>query len=112
MLRGCVDRWGFPSLHLKKPPRHENDMPGHVFPAFKVADAFQTVHVLQEARRKLRQDHGADIHLEKAFHASSSRSSFNQILETVYEPEVIAEQLKDRETMLHFAEQSFNKVLN
>ena len=93
-------------------PRHENDMPGHVFPAFKVAEAFQTVHVLQRARRKLRQDHGADIHLEKAFHASSSRSSFNQILETVYEPEVIVEQLKDRETMLHFAEQSFNKVLN
>jgi hypothetical protein len=93
-------------------PRHENDMPGHVFPAFQLAEEHNVVHVLQAARRKVRNDFRADAILEKAFHAASSRSSFNQILETVYEPEVIVEQLKDRETMLRFAEQSMSKVLN
>lgn len=92
-------------------PRHEPDLPGHVHSAFALAASHGVVHALVAARAGVPKSFEADICLARAFHSSSS-SSFHQILETIFEPEVIASQLETRESMLRFSEQQFAKVLN
>ena len=47
----------------------------------------------------------------RGFNARGS-TSFNSLLETVYEPEVILEQLATLETSMRFAEEQATKVFN
>lgn len=92
-------------------PKNEPDLPGHVFAAFELAEQHGERHALQDARRSIRKDSSVDISLEKVYLASTPQS-FQQQLETVFEPEVIQEQLRDRATAVRFAEQQFAKVMN
>jgi len=92
-------------------PKNEPDIPGHVFAAFELAEQHGVRHALQDARRFVRPSFQADIFLAKT-DLSTTPTTFQQQLETVFEPEVIQEQLRDSQTMLRFAEQSFAKVLN
>mgnify|MGYP002631971453 FL=1 len=92
-------------------PRHEPDIPGHIFNAFSLAEDQGFVHALHVARLGVRKTFEADIKLAKVFH-SSSAATFQSALETVFEPEVIVEQLATRESQLRFSSESFAKVLN
>ena len=92
-------------------PRHEPDLPGHVHCAFELAHRHGVVHALLESRRGVPRSFEADIGLARVYH-TSSRASFHQQLETVFEPEVIVDQLSSREKLLRFSEHQFAKVLN
>jgi len=69
------------------------------------------VHALLESRRGVLRSFEADIGLARVYQMSS-RDSFHQQLETVFEPEVIVDQLASREKLLRFSEHQFAKVLN
>ena len=92
-------------------PRHEPDIPGHIFNAFSLAEDQGFVHALHVARLGVRKTFEADIKLAKVFH-SSSAATFQSALETVFEPEVIVEQLATRESQLRLSSESFAKVLS
>jgi len=92
-------------------PRHEPDLPGHVHCAFELAHRHGVVHALLESRRGVPRSFETDIGLARVYN-TSSRVSFHQQLETVFEPEVIVDQLASREKLLRFSEHQFAKVLN
>ena len=92
-------------------PKNEPDIPGHIFAAFELAEQHGVRHALQDARCWVRPSLKSDIVLERAY-LSTSAKSFHQQLETIFEPEVIHEKLRDRETMSRFAEEQFAKVMN
>jgi len=91
-------------------PTSEPDLPGHVFEAQQLARQHNYTHVLEDCGCFIAPKHAEPV-LAKAFGVQHHRT-FHQLLETVYEPEVIVEQLRSRESMLRLAEQSFSKVLN
>jgi len=96
-------------------PRHEKDMSGHVHCAFDFAAKHGHVHVLQAARSRVRRTFESNIRLSTALTATSvtlPTKTFHQHLETVFEPELIVQQLEDRQTMLHFANEQMSKVLH
>jgi len=92
-------------------PRHEPNLPGHVHCAYELAQRHGVVHALLESRRGVLRSFEADIGLARMYQ-TSSRASFHQQLETVFEPEVIVDQLASRGKLLRFSEHQFAKVLN
>lgn len=99
-------------------PKNESDLPGHIFAAFDFAASNGYTHVLQDVgRRVMRKSFDNETVLAGVFNASQTEShhparSFHQVLETVYEPEVIVEQLANRELSLRWAEHQMAKVFN
>ena len=92
-------------------PKHEPQLSGHVFNALELASAHGYTHVLQEMGLCFKQSDGSATILAHAFNVRG-QASFNRILETVFEPEVILEQLKTLESSLSFADVCTSKVLN
>jgi len=92
-------------------PRHEPDLSGHVFNALQLAADHGTTHVLQELGLYYRRSFTNDIVLARAFNARGT-PSFNELLATVYEPEVLEKQLEDHCTMKRLADEAFAKALN
>jgi hypothetical protein len=93
-------------------PKHEPDITGHIFSALELAAQHRHTHILQ--------DLGMFCHipgesvpalLGRGFNARGG-CTFNNMLETVYEPEVIAEQLATRESQSKFAQYQAAKVFN
>ena len=93
-------------------PQHEPDITGHIFSALELAAQHRHTHILQ--------DLGMFCHipgesvpalLGRGFNARGGRK-FNNMLETVFEPEVIAEQLATRESQIRFANYQAAKVFN
>ena len=92
-------------------PKHEPNLTGHVFSALELAAEHGYTHILEDLGMYFRASGESDIILAHAFNARNT-SSFNRVLETVFEPEVIIKQFEDRESTLRFAEFSAAKVLN
>jgi hypothetical protein len=74
-------------------PKHESDLPGHVFAAFELAAEHGYTHILQDVgRRVVRKSVESDCVIARAYSATAADSlshpgrSFQQILTTVFEP--------------------------
>jgi hypothetical protein len=93
-------------------PKHEPIVSGHIFHALNLAEEHRHTHVLHDFGM-LRHIPGEfePVSLGRGYNARGS-NSFNHVLATVYEPEVIAEQFAERERALRFAESQAAKVLN
>ena len=91
-------------------PKHEPDLPGHVFNALHLAADHGMTHVLQDLGLYYRRSGSNDIILARAFNARGT--SFNQLLATVYEPEVLEQQLEDHCQQKRLAEEAFAKTLH
>ena len=92
-------------------PKHEPQLTGHVFNAVELASMHGVTHILQDMGLSFRQSEEADAILAYAFNVRG-QSSFHRVLETVFEPEVILEQLQSYESMIKLANISAAKVLN
>ena len=92
-------------------PKHEPDLPGHVFGAREFSRAHNYTHVLEDLDYFLPQAASVDSTLARAFNVRGT-DSFHSILATVFEPEVIVAQLKDEATRHRFAAEQMAKVLN
>jgi len=92
-------------------PKHEPDLPGHVFGARQLARQHGHTHILEDLGCYMSRSSTSETILARAFNVRGT-SSFHSILETVYEPEVILEQLKEEQTRAWFAEAQMAKVLN
>ena len=78
--------WGFERGFISF-PRHGPDLPGHVHCAFELSQRHGAVHALLESRRGVLRSFKADTGLARVYQMSS-RESFHQQLETVFEPEI------------------------
>jgi hypothetical protein len=92
-------------------PKHEPDLPGHIFESVSLARAHQFTHVLEDMGCYLPRSSSVKTVLSRAFNVRGL-NIFHSILETVYEPENLVHQLEDEITRRHFAEQQMSKVLN
>jgi len=92
-------------------PKHEPQISGHVFNALELAAAHGYTHVLQDLGLSFQGSNGAQDILAHAFNVRG-QPSFHRLLETVYEPEVILEEMKSLDTMFKLAAISAAKVLN
>jgi len=92
-------------------PKHEPDLPGHIFAAVALARAHRFTHVLEDMGCNLPRTFPVNSAISRAFNVRGT-NSFHSILETVYEPENLVRQLEDEFTRRSFAEQQMAKVLN
>jgi hypothetical protein len=93
-------------------PKHEPPISGHVFNALELAAEHGHTHALEDAGLLILDSEGNKTLLARAFNLRGQRESFNRVLETVFEREVILEQLKERELSLRWAEHQMAKVYN
>jgi hypothetical protein len=93
-------------------PKLEPQISGHVFNALELAAEHGYTHALEDAGLLIVDSDGNKTLLASAFNARGQRASFNRILETVFEPEVILKFLDERDASLRWAEQQMAKVLN
>ena len=97
-------------------PKHEPDLPGHVFNAFELAALHGYTHILDDMGRYVHKSDETDFKLAQAFSAvqASQRSQdhFNKLLATAYEPDGIVALLQQRELAMRFADNQMAKVLN
>ena len=93
-------------------PKHEPQISGHVFNALELAAEHGHTHALEDAGLFIRDSEGNTTLLAQAFNVRGQRDSFNRILETIFEPEVILKQLEDRALQLRWAEHQMAKVFN
>jgi len=92
-------------------PKHEPQLSGHVFNALELAGTHGYTHVLQDLGLIFRQSDEATVVLAHAFNVRG-QPTFHRLLETVYEPEVILEELKSMDSMFKLAAVAASKVLN
>jgi len=92
-------------------PKHEPDLPGHIFSAVELARAHHFTHALEDMGCYLPRSVSLNTIISRAFNVRGT-NSFHSILETVYEPENLVHQLEDEFTRHSFAAQQMSKVLN
>ena len=100
-------------------PKHEPILQGHVFDAMELAKEHNNIHVLKELGHNLGDTRDVNVGLAKSFSLRGKvvgvgmfNRTFNDTLQTIYEPEVILEQLQDAASANRFAEEQAAKVLN
>jgi len=93
-------------------PKHEPHVPGHIFNALHHAEEHRHTHILQDLGL-LRGSMGelGSVLMANGYNVRGGQS-FNRMLETVYEPEVIVEQLATSENAMRFAENQAAKVFS
>jgi hypothetical protein len=92
-------------------PKHEPDLPGHIFLAMELARAHSCTHILDDMGCSLPRSISNNSVISRAFNVRGT-NSFHSILETVYEPENLVRQLEDESSRRFFAEQQMSKILN
>ena len=103
-------QWDYLRAFIKF-PKHEPQISGHIFNAMEVANEHGHTHVLQDLGLYFRSSDESEVLLARAFN-TRGQLSFNQVLETVFEPEVIVKELEERERSYRWAEQQAAKVFN
>ncbi len=103
-------KWDYQRGYIKF-PRHEPQLPGHVFNALSSAREHGYRHILEELGMCHTDPVIHDVILGRAFNASG-QTNFQHVLETVFEPEVIVKELENREPSLRWAEFQAPKVFN
>jgi hypothetical protein len=100
-------------------PKHEPILQGHVFDAMELAKEHNNIHVLKELGHNLGDTRDVNVGLAKSFSLRGKvvgvgmfNRTFNDTLQTIYEPEVILEQLQDAASANRFAGEQAAKVLN
>jgi hypothetical protein len=100
-------------------PTHEPVLPGHVFDAFELAKEHNMIHVLNQLGHDLSYTKDATVSLARDYSSRGKvvgvgefNRTFNELLETIYEPEVIVQQLEDAITARRFAEERAARVLS
>jgi hypothetical protein len=93
-------------------PTHEPVLPGHVFDAFELAKEHNMIHVLNQLGHDLSYTKDATVSLARDYSSRGKvvgvgefNRTFNELLETIYEPEVIVQQLEDAITARRFADE-------
>jgi hypothetical protein len=91
-------------------PKHEPQLSGHIFGALDLAAQHGHTHVLQDLGLFYRRSPAQDLELARAFNVRGAHS-FNEMLATVYEPELIVQQLEDSLQRQRLAATAFAHVL-
>ncbi len=93
-------------------PKHEPHVSGHIFSALEHAEENRHTHVLEDLGL-LRRSTGesGSVLMASGFNARGG-TTFQHMLETVYEPEVLVEQLATGEAAIRFAESQAAKVFS
>jgi len=91
-------------------PKHEPQLSGHVFSALDLAAQHGHTHVLQDLGLMFRRSPSSDPEPAHVFNIRGKRS-FNEMLATVYEPELVVQQLEDVLQRQILAEKAFSHVL-
>ena len=97
-------------------PKHEPDLPGHVFDAFALAARHGHTHILDDIGRFVKKDDETDFMLAEAFSALKSKTKaqdkFNDLLRNAYEPDGILAMFEQRQAALRYADYQMAKVMN
>ncbi len=97
-------------------PKHEPDLPGHVFNAFDVAERHGHTHILHDLGLYVSKSDETDFKLAQAF-ASLKRSTqeadrLNEMLKNAYEPDGILSLFEQRKRAGQWADTQMGKVLS
>ena len=93
-------------------PKLEPHISGHVFNALELAAQHGYTHALEDAGLLIVDSDGNKSMLARAFNARGQHESFSRILATVFEPEVLLQQLENQSMSLRWAEHQMAKVFN
>jgi hypothetical protein len=96
-------------------PKHESDLPGHVFGAIETAETFGTTHILEDVGLYVKPSDHADFMLAKAFASKGlerAKYVFNELLASAYEPGLLESRIEEVHAAARFAERQFAKVMN
>ena len=97
-------------------PKHEPDLPGHVFNAFELAEQHGYTHILDDVGRFVKRSDETDFKLAQAFASLSAstkaRDHFNDLVANAFEPDGIMAMFEQREAALRFADAQMARVMN
>jgi hypothetical protein len=97
-----------------KYPKHESDLPGHIFNCIEVAELHGHSHALDDVARLASPNDHADFMLSRAFGSVAlerAKYVFNEALATAFEPDLLPTVLKTQRAAAQFAQHQFQKVL-
>ena len=103
-------KWDYCRGYIKF-PRHEPQLPGHVFNALDSAREHGYRHVLEELGMSYKDPVTKEVLLGRAFNARG-QTTFQHVLETVFEPELLVQEFENRELSIRWAEFQASKVFN
>ena len=107
-------RWDYRRAFMKF-PKHESDLPGHIYGAIQTADEFGHTHILDDIGHYVSPSDHTDHILASAFRSAGlerAKFVFNDSLKAAYDPTRLPDLIANRQAALVFAEQQFAKVLN
>ena len=97
-------------------PKHESDLPGHIFNCLEVAEQHGHTHALEDYGTYVSKSDEVDYKLSQVFAAliakDQRRNQFNEMMATSFENEEMLKLFEDRERSLKFAEYQAAKLLN
>jgi hypothetical protein len=98
-------------------PKHESDLPGHIFMACEVAADHGYTHILEDMGLYVKSTDEVDFELAKAFTtmaATAERRIFNDELKKSFDldPQKVLSVLAEHDKAIRFAEQQMAKVYN
>ena len=96
-------------------PKHEPDLPGHVFNAFDVASRYGYKHILEDYSNLVSKSHETDFKLAKvcqAFLDKDREHKFEEILKKEFKADDLLKLFEERERALQWAESQVAKVFN
>ena len=105
--------WDYERAFIKF-PKHESDLPGHIFNCLEVSELYGHSHALEDVSDLVSPTDHADFMLQRAFASQAlerARYIFNDAIATAYEPELLPSVLRNNQAAARFAEHSFHKVL-
>jgi len=107
-------RWDYRRAFIRF-PKHESDLPGHIYNAVQTAEEYGHTHILDDVGHFVTPTDFADHMLARAFGSvglERAKVVFNDALRTVYDPTLLPAMIETRMSALKFAEYQFAKVLN
>ena len=97
-------------------PKHEPDLPGHVFNAFDVADRYGHTHILHDLGLYVSKSDETDFNLAQAFvslkQSTQGADRLNEMLKNAYEPDGILALFEQRKRAEQWADTQMAKVMN
>jgi hypothetical protein len=97
-------------------PKHESDLPGHIFNCSEVAEQHRLTHVLDDYGTHVQKADETEFYLKKVlatFVAKDSRQvSFNEAVASSFELDNMLKLFEERDRAIRFSEYQSAKVLN
>ena len=96
-------------------PKHESDLPGHVYSAIQTAEEYGHTHVLDDVACCVTPSEYADHMISRAFASAGlerAKVIFNDDGKSAYDPTELPKMIATQEAALKFAELQFAKVMN